>query len=373
MRLLQINTTATGAAPAAVACSIALATDAAGGESLLCYGRGPQPGASVNAVRFGTPMGVAAHGLRTRLLDGHGLGSKAATLELLRIIERYQPTHIHLHNLHGYYLHYPTLGGYLRHCGLPITWTMHDCWAMTGHCAYPSEHSCDRWMTGCHKCPARRTYPGSWLLDASATNHRTKIVAFSDIPQMEIHAVSHWLSAQLERSYLSQYPITVHHPDADPRIFSPAPGRQAIRRQLGVADSEKLILGVANFAEPRKGFRDFLALRDIMPEGWKFLMVGLTSQQLHSLPEGIVGSPRIRSTEQLRQMYTAADILFHPTRADTYSMTIREAALCGTPSVVYDTCGAHEALVPGLGAAVSPTPAAAAKAILVITDNKSIL
>jgi glycosyltransferase involved in cell wall biosynthesis len=33
----------------------------------------------------------------------------------------------------------------------PTVWTLHDPWAMTGHCIHPFD--CKRWMTGCGNCP----------------------------------------------------------------------------------------------------------------------------------------------------------------------------------------------------------------------------
>ena len=43
--------------------------------------------------------------LGSRLFDGHGFGSGTATKALIAKIRELNPDLIHLHNLHGYYLH----------------------------------------------------------------------------------------------------------------------------------------------------------------------------------------------------------------------------------------------------------------------------
>lgn len=72
----------------------------------------------------------------TRLTDRAGFFSRYATRRLIRQLEAYKPDLVHLHNLHGYYLNLPMLFAWLRKHDLPVVWTLHDCWAYTGHCAY---------------------------------------------------------------------------------------------------------------------------------------------------------------------------------------------------------------------------------------------
>ena len=46
-----------------------------------------------------------------------------------------------------------TLFGYLKKHRIPTVWTLHDCWAFTGHCAHYMMNGCERWRTGCGDCP----------------------------------------------------------------------------------------------------------------------------------------------------------------------------------------------------------------------------
>lgn len=97
----------------------------------------------------------------------HGLGSKDATIKLVKLIENIKPDLIHLHNIHGYYLNYSTLFNYLSIANIPIVWTLHDCWSFTGHCTYFDYIGCKKWEIQCHNCPQIKSYPESLFIDRS--------------------------------------------------------------------------------------------------------------------------------------------------------------------------------------------------------------
>ena len=87
-------------------------------------------------VPVGDVWSTAWHGLETRLLDRHGLASDRATREFIKRIETIAPDIVHIHNIHGYFLNYRILFDFLSRSGIPVVWTVHDCWLYTGHCYY---------------------------------------------------------------------------------------------------------------------------------------------------------------------------------------------------------------------------------------------
>ena len=101
------------------------------------------------------------HILKSLLCDGHGLASKYATQRLIAFIEKIQPTVINIHNLHGYYLNYQVLFEYLAKKNIPVVWTLHDFWAITGHCVHFDYIGCNKWQIGCESCPNYCSYPKS--------------------------------------------------------------------------------------------------------------------------------------------------------------------------------------------------------------------
>ena len=326
----------------------------AGFEPWMAVGR-VRSGSASKLIRIGNRLDFALHVGATRLLDRHGLHSRRATEAFIRRAESLNPDIIHLHNIHGYYLHYPTLFQWLRTAGNPIVWTLHDCWPITGHCAFFSEADCWRWRSTCGNCPLRRSYPASWMADRSAASLNDRQKAFSGIPNLTIVAVSHWLDSIVAESYLSQYPRVVIPNGIDTTVFRPSAPKS----------SRQLILGVASRWDSRKGLDHFVALRRLLPPEWHIRLIGLTPAAIRRLPEGIEGLPPIADPETLAAHYSRATVFVCPTRGEANNMTKMEALACGTPVVTYDSGGAAEGISPATGAVVStPSPEALAQAIL---------
>lgn len=164
MKVLQINSVCGYGSTGRIAADLSRYLTQSGDDCLIAYGRGHAPG-DVKSIRIGTDLAVNLHGVCSRITDKHGFYSKRATQRFIRSAREYDPDIIHLHNLHGYYLHLPTLFEWLRECGKPVVWTLHDCWAFTGHCSHFDFVGCDRWKTSCHDCPQKREYPASFLMD----------------------------------------------------------------------------------------------------------------------------------------------------------------------------------------------------------------
>lgn len=318
-------------------------------EARIAYGRGA-PG-DADAFRFDTRADVLAHVLRTRALDQHAQGSRHATRRLLRAMDAFQPDLVHLHNIHGYYLHAQSLFAYLRARNLPTIWTLHDCWAFTGHCSHFVRADCARWREGCFQCPLKHAYPAAYGLDGSKRNWRWKKKAFASLPPLRIVSPSLWLDEMLGQSFLRDVPRQVISNGVDLSLFVPQDASDT-RRALGIREGEALILAVASPFDERKGFADTLQAARRLQGRAHLVLVGLTDKQLRVLPPNVTGLARTDGPETLVSLYAAADCLMNATREDTYPTVNMEAMACGTPVVCYAVGGATEQLVPPAGRSV---------------------
>ena len=80
----------------------------------IAYGRETVPDKYRDlAIRIGKPLSVKLHGIKARLFDADGLGSKRVTKRFLSWVKEYNPDVIRLHNIHGYYVNYPLLFDYM--------------------------------------------------------------------------------------------------------------------------------------------------------------------------------------------------------------------------------------------------------------------
>lgn len=351
-RLLQVNTTMGRTAPALIADELDRLATAAGWDCHLAYGRpGPLAGGfdPASRHRLASTAEVAWHGAMTRLADRHGLHSQRATERLCRLIDRLQPDVVHLHNIHGYYLHYPVFFRYLRRSGLPVVWTLHDLWPLTGHCAFFASDRCQGLARGCAGCRRKGVYPGSLLLSRAEANFREKQAAFAGLDRLHLVAVSQYVADCLPGSILGEYPVTTIYNGVDMPAHVPR-----------VATDSPLALGVAYRWDERKGLADFVELRRRLPDDWRIRLIGLTKRQIAALPGGIEGCERVDSPAELRRHYAEATVLVSLSHGESLGMVSLEAQACGAPVVMYDAGGCAETIAPDTGMAVARGDVAAA-------------
>ena len=349
MKVLQINTTLNWGSHGRIAEEIGLLVQKEGGTNYIFYGRHSNESLFSN-FKFNNKFDLYWHAIQTRLFDRHGLASKNATYRIINKINEIKPDIIHLHNIHGYYLNYSILFKFLSKCNIPIVWTLHDCWAYTGHCSHYAFVKCNRWKTICYHCPQKNEYPRSLLFDRSKLNFLDKKRCFTSVPNMTIIPVSHWLEGEVKKSYLNKYPIKVIHNGIDIKRFHPYP---ILKKDLGL-DNKFLILGVASVWEGRKGLNDFIRLRNLLSSEYIIILIGLTQKQIDKLPGGIIGITRTNKIEELVQYYSVADVYINFSVEETFGMTTCESLACGTPAIVYNSTACPEVLSHDTGFIVEP-------------------
>lgn len=340
MRVLQINTGVNTGSTGRIAEDIGKLLIGKGHESYIAYGRGNRPSAS-RLIRIGNNFDVYMHGLRTAITDRHGFGSMAATKALVREIDNIRPDVIGMHNLHGYYLNIEVLFNYFSQKNIPLVWTLHDCWSFTGHCTYFDDINCGKWQTGCGHCPKLRKYPASYVSDSSNINYLDKNRLFNSVSKMEIVVPSAWLGGLVKQSFLSKWPVHVLHNGVDISVFAPMEGD--LKQRLGL-EGKKVVMGCASIWDKRKGLDDLVKLKDLLPADYAVVAVGVSEQQLKTLPAGILGVTRTESVQQLVEYYNMASVFVNPTYQDNFPTTNIEALACGTPVVTYETGGSPEAV-----------------------------
>lgn len=342
-KLLQINVTSNWGSTGKIAEQIGLCAQSHGWESYVVSGRYSNK-SSNKTIKIGNSLDVYLHYAANRILCREGLGSRRATRELLKKIERIKPDVVHLHNIHDHYLNYPILFEYLSSKNIPIVWTFHDLWATTGHCGF-SIGGCEKWKTGCHDCPAIPHF----CLDRSRKNYNLKKAIFTSVKNMTIVPVSEWLGTQVQQSFLRDYPMKVIKNGVDINVFKPFSGNVAAKYGI---DGNHILLGVSSVWPDFKGLKDFVALSKMLPEDYRIVLVGLSKNQISQLPPEIIGIERTDSQLELAQLYSSADIVLSLSLFETFGLTIAEGMACGTPAIVYGNAALPELITPETGCVV---------------------
>lgn len=340
MKLLQVNTVC-NTSVGHIMGNIQKAAIGAGYETLSIYGR-RKGYKDIPCLRVGNGVSFWLHVILTSVTDLHGLGSYFVTKKMIKVIKEEKPDIIHLHNIHGYYLNYKLLFDYLKnHYEGKIFWTLHDCWAYTGHCAYYTGAECNRWVKGCHNCPEKGEYPISLFLDESKYNYKSKKAAFIGINNMTIIVPSKWLKDQVRNSFLKDYTVRVVANGIDFEIFHPTRDLD-LRKRYGIPENKKILLGVALYWNKRKGLNVFMELAQIISDDYVIVLVGLSQRKCRELPDNIIGISRTDNQKELAALYTESYIFINPSIEETFSMVTVEAMACGTPVIVLDTSAVCE-------------------------------
>lgn len=347
-KLLQVNTVINSGSTGHIVESIGELALADGWKSYIAYGRNPRGSSSI-AIKIGNKFDILFHVFVTRLFDLHGLVSRRATKCFIKQIKIIEPDIIHLHNIHGYYLNYKLLFRFLAKYGKPVVWTMHDCWAATGHCPYYAFVQCVVWQTesGCKNCPQKKKYPSSFLFSAAHHNFMCKKKYFTllENKQLTIVCPSVWLAGEFRKSFLNNYTVKNIYNGIDTNIFCP----KEIKKQ-----NTSIILGVASVWDERKGLKDFLTLSKFLKDDEEIILIGVTEKIIENLPSNIKGIKRTENKDELAEWYSKALVYFNASIEETFGMTCVEAQACGTPVIVYNSTALPETISEKTGILIEP-------------------
>lgn len=221
----------------------------------------------------------------------------------------------------------------------PVIFTNTSMWSFTGHCHY--SYNCDRWKTGCGKCPSLHIVPP---VKRDATRLEWKLKEWSyKHSRLTLVAPSTWIGEQMEKSMLKRFPIHQVPDGIDTKTFRPL-DKNKCRQELGIPlDKNVLMFASVNLEDYRKGGDQLMESFKGLPESIKkntiLMCMGdgkeiLNTTGIQTQNLGYVADPYRRAI-----CYSAADLFMMPTRADVLSLISLESAACGTPVISFKVGG----------------------------------
>lgn len=274
-------------------------------------------------------------------------------------MREWKPDIAHFHNLHGYYLDL-RIAKALGEFDIPVVWTLHDAWPLTGRCAAFFE--CSRWRTGCGSCPDLRRYPKTYL-DTSALMWGRKRKLLGSVWQPVMAAPSKWLASLVREACGERCRVEVVPNGIDTQLFRPRDRTQGRERLGWPVDKKVVLFAAADLGDKCKGAPYFFeSLQYVDTPKWLAVTVG-KRVELQRPPGGGGASVRqlgyMRRREAMAEAYAAADLFCITSLDENFPTTVLESMACGTPAVGFSVGGIPEQIPANCGRLVKPHDARA--------------
>jgi len=257
-------------------------------------------------------------------------------LDLNKFISRggYDIVHLHWIN-HGF-----VNLNLLMKINVPIIWTMHDFWSITGGCHYFYE--CNNFYKSCGNCMALGSNKKE---DLSHFNFKRKSAIYKDInSKLTFVPISDWVRDITLTSPVVKF-NNIHkviYSGIDVEIFKFIELSFA-RKVLNLDETTfYILLGATDLSNPAKGiFYAIQALNHIRNKNtckFKILAFGNTKDTFFD-SDLVVNLGYVKDKQKLALIYASSNLLLAPSINEAFGMLIAEAQCVGCPIVAFNNFG----------------------------------
>ena len=275
-----------------------------------------------------------------------------AAARILETIDKYKIDIVHLQNIHGNYMGIEDIARISEKCR--VIWTLHDMWALTGHCAHAFD--CTKWIEGnCSHCPKPETYPGirtdvaDKMLSSKKTSFAGKNIVFV--------SPSEWLKDRFYESFLKNEHIEVFNNGIDVDFYAPQI-HSVLREKYNIpADKHVILFAASNLNSQFRSFRHLLEALKYIPNKSDYCLVVLgncDSEVSFNREFSVFQMGYVADEDKMKDLYALSDIYITPSLADNFPCTTVESFACGTPVIAFASGGLNEQIDSKTGWLVTP-------------------
>ena len=259
------------------------------------------------------------------------------TNKIISIIKKEKPDVVHLQCINGYFVNIYRLLNFLKKNNIKTVLTLHAEFMYTGNCGHALE--CDKWLSGCGRCPKLKEKTGSYFLDNTKLSWKKMNNAFEKFDKnLTIVSVSPWL---MERAKMSPLLKDKHHEvilnGLDTDIFHYYQDAESIKKKLNIENKKVIFHATPSFDNDEKNIKGgyyvlklaqmFLNNDDVI-----FVVAGPHPSNL-IVPKNVILLGKITDQKYLARLYSMSDVTVLTSKRETFSMIVAESLCCGTPVV----------------------------------------
>lgn len=263
-----------------------------------------------------------------------------AAHRIIDTIKKYNIDIVHLQNIHGNYMGIEDIREIAKHCR--VMWTLHDMWALTGHCAHAFD--CVKWQAGdCHNCPKPETYPGI-RSDVAGQMLNTKTSSFAG-QNIIFVSPSQWLRDRFLESHLKNEKIFVINNGIDINQYVPGDVK-FLRKKYNIPQNKNVLLFAAsNLNSQFRSFSHLLEALELLENksDYCLIVLGNCDDKITFNPEfQVFQMGYISDEKKMNELYALSDVYITPSLADNFPCTTVESFASGTPVIAFATGGLVE-------------------------------
>lgn len=237
----------------------------------------------------------------------------------------------------------------------PTVWSLHDPWAITGHCVHPID--CKGWLVGCEDCPYLGRY--SPLQEDNASSiWKIKKEVYNSI-DIDIIVYSQWMYDLVKESPLMSNFKRIHLIPfgLDLNLFKRKKNRNEIRDRLKI-NKDNFVLMFRQDSQEWKGLKYIKEmLKNLKTKKPITLLTVGDTGMLEEFKENyqVIEYEWVNNNNLLIDLYSSADLFLMPSIAEAFGLMAIEAMSCSLPILVFDGTALPSVIfAPDCGIAIKP-------------------
>ncbi len=340
MKVLQINVTFPQGSTGKIVYDLHVQLQSNGIESYVIHGRGDSK--EKNCERLCSLLYCRVQKLKSIIFGTMYGGCFLSTNKIIKRIKKIKPDVVHLHCINGNFVNVYRLINWLKINNIKTVITLHAEFLYTANCGHAFE--CDKWKTGCGRCPSLKQQTGALFFDRTAKSWQLMFNSFKGFDKnLIIASVSGWLMNRAKESpIMCDKKHVVVNNGLNDEIFHYR-NMESKKREMGLTNKKIIFHVTPSFStEPSniKGGQDIIKLAKLLNDKKDIvILVAGPNYCKEKLPSNIISLGRITNQIELAELYSMADLTIIVSKRETFSMVTIESLSCGTPIVGYKAGG----------------------------------